>query len=219
MELILTTLMMAVVLIVAPVLILKKSVKPKETKKTEYIAYCTDKCIFDVKHSTLRRLNGTTEEVYDHIMQSDDLYTITLIGGGGGGSANSVGGGGEVKNVKMLSLLNNIDNTATSSSNNGILTGYYLMEAGIGGDVSNSGTPAKFCVISEELAQQANFSNLSCDTNGIIIAKAAGGISSNESSDERFRATGQEEIEQLGESIGYGGPNSGKGNNGIVIIK
>ena len=214
-ELIITTLLMAVIMVIAPVVMLKRNVKPSKTTKLDNIAECTSKCVYMAKYNTLKTQNAKIER-FDYNKNSGGLYTIELVGGGGSGTANSVGYPGEFKKVNLLSLEGNETNNYDITDGGGILTGYYLMEVGEGGNSGKSGSPSVICIISQsDAALPVN--SLSCN-NKTIIAKAEGGITSSEiwgSDLARISKYGTE----TGSYAGNGGQKGQKGNNGIIVIK
>ena len=230
MELTITTVMIAVILVIAPVVILKKAVKPKTNVNEHlYIALCEDKCIYAASNSILIDARGKYEK-YDYVRHSGETYEIHLVGGGGASSKYSPGGVGEFKTIKMHSLNSNISDSDLLHS--GILTGYYLLEAGKGGEEGKSGKPSRFCVITEDMANKKP-DKISCDdSRATILAQAMGGITSNEEeldypnqgngekTDNPFRTTGC----AFGQ-YGWGGCKKEtskckkKGQDGVVIIK
>ena len=198
-ELILTTVIMAVVCVIAPMVILKRDVKPAVAKKFDFIVKCRNKCVYDAHTSTMIDTSGSSTNNYaslDYNKNSNEFYTIELIGGGGGGSQNNVGYPGESKTVYLPSLDENIgvtnsDNDKTDADREkygGKLTGYYLMEVGAAGAKNASGSPSVLCVISKELGKAVSegkkkADDISCSEDGILkIASAQGGITSNQGS-------------------------------------
>ena len=176
-ELTITTVMMAIIMVIAPVIILKRSVKPKTASKVENIAECTTKCIFSAREVTLKTSSGEQAK-YDYNKNSGEFYTIELIGGSGGATNSKPGCEGERKTIYLPSLQSN--EKVKSSDKDGILTGYYLMEAGIAGSSGQSGYPTTICSISAQSAASP-ISSISCNGNAVaIIARVGGGITTNE---------------------------------------
>ena len=67
---------MAIVCVVAPVIILKRDVKPQKAKKFKNIAECKTKCIYDAHTSTLTSLEGKgtkTETVLDYNKNTNEI--------------------------------------------------------------------------------------------------------------------------------------------------
>ena len=190
-ELILTTVIMAIVCVVAPVVILKREVKPKTVKKFENIAECKTKCIYDARTSTLTYTDGKstkTESVLDYNKNTNEFYTIILVGGGAGATdksliVHSIGFPGETKTIMIPTLDENKDITGVSNDEkySGKLTGYYLMEVGKGGSNGKNGKRTVFCTIPANMAR--NINSAKCDEaikDVTIIDSAEGGITSNE---------------------------------------
>lgn len=227
-ELILTTVIMAIVCVVAPVIILKRDVKPQKAKKFNNIVECKTKCIYDAHTSTLTYLDekGTkTESVLDYNKNTNEFYTIILVGGGAGGTSKSKGYPGETKTIMIPTLDENQDitNDSNDGTYKGILTGYYLMEIGDGGEVNKNGKRTKFCTIKSE--DTNNINTVNCEDDN-IIASAEGGIASAEdetASAEDGTASNENEESNIklknGDTFGNGGKKNGKGVGGLVIIK
>ena len=215
MELVITTVTMAVVLIIAPVTIVKRAVKPKRTATTSSesaMVLCKDKCIYSAKDSVLKT-NDDSKAIYDSNRHSDKPYEITLIGGGGGGTPKSKGCVGEEKTIRLFSLYAN-------NSDIGVLTGYYLLEAGEGGEKEKSGKPSRICAITEAMAKKYP-SNISCENkNATIIAQAMGGITSMEANGcgEEQSASGIQNG-TVEKKIGEGGKINQPGEKGAVKIE
>ena len=220
-ELILTTVIMAIVCVVAPVIILKRDVKPQKAKKFKNIAECKTKCIYDAHTSTLTYLDekGTkTESVLDYNKNTNEFYTIILVGGGAGGTSKSKGYPGETKTIMIPTLDENQDITNDSNDKmyEGILTGYYLMEIGDGGEADENGKRTKFCTIKSE--DTNNINTVECKDDNIIasaeggIASAEDGTASNENEESNIKL-------KDGDTFGNGGKKNGKGVGGLVIIK
>ena len=229
-ELILTTVIMAIVCVVAPVIILKRDVKPKTAKKFKNIAECkTKKCIYDAHTSTLTYLEGKgtkTETVLDYNKNTNEFYTIILVGGGAGGTSKSKGYPGETKTIMIPTLDENKDitnepNNSEEEKYKGILTGYYLMETGEGGNKGENGKRTVLCTIPEKMTRNINSAKCdeSLDKDIVIIDSAEGGIASAED------GTASNENEEsniklkIGDTFGNGGEKNGKGVGGLVIIK
>ena len=95
----------------------------------------------------------------------------------------------------------------------GILTGYYLLQIGKGGSVVRQGEPTVFCAITPQMAQK-NPNNISCtDAGAVILARAVGGIYSNETEESCSDKNGADS-----DTAGKGGEKSGNGNDGVIII-
>ena len=230
-ELILTTVIMAVVCVIAPVVILKRNVKPAVAKKFDFIAKCTTrKCIYDAHTATLIKSNKKTETKLDYNKNSNEFYVIELLGGGAGGTQKSIGYPGESKIVYMPSLEGNKEITNSENTNKGkfegILTGYYLMEVGRGGGNNRIGEDSKICIINEDEAKEDKISSISCDdANRIVIATAKGGIKSTEkeTSDNLRQASLHSSTPNDTINYGRGGAKgtgeNAKGIQGIIVIK
>ena len=224
-ELILTTIIMAIICVIAPVIILKRNVKPAVAKKFEFIAQCdtSSNCIFDAATARLKVGSNTSfnEARLDYNKNSNDFYVIELVGGGGGGSNISFGFPGETKTIFIPALTNNEPISGSNADPDkfaGILTGYYLLDIGAGGAqgaTGSSGADTKFCVISKADAVSKAASSLNCNNNGITtIATAKGGISSGENvpNGEPLPPT------QYGD-YGKGGIKNGEGSRGLIVIR
>ena len=223
-ELILTTVIMAIVCVVAPVIILKRDVKPQKAKKFNNIVECKTKCIYDAHTSTLTYLDekGTkTESVLDYNKNTNEFYTIILVGGGAGGTSKSKGYPGETKTIMIPTLDENQDITNDSNLEEekiykGKLTGYYLMEIGDGGEADKNGKRTKFCTIESE--ETNNINTVECKDDNIIasaeggIASAEDGTASNENEESNIKL-------KDGDTFGNGGEQNEKGVGGLVIIK
>ncbi len=228
-ELILTTIITAVICIILPITILKRDVKPSVAKKYDFIAKCTSKCIFDAHSATLSDSAGKQTKL-DYNKNSNEFYTIELVGGGAGGTQKSFGYPGESKTIFLPSLEDNqkITNAGYTDAGKygGILTGCYLMEAGMGGQINNSGQMSRICVVNR-LANRECEQATSCD-NRTIVAFAQGGIKSNEDvdffkiSDNLRQASLISSVKNDSTTYGWGGT-YGKapstGTKGIIIIK
>ncbi len=237
-ELILTTVIMAIVCVVAPVIILKRDVKPQKAKKFDNIVECKTKCIYDAHTSTLTYLDGKgtkTETVLDYNKNTNEFYTIILVGGGAGATDKSsikfsIGFPGETKTIMIPTLDENKD--ITNDSNNkiyeGILTGYYLMEVGKGGSNGKNGEKTVICTIPENMTRNINSAKCKEDRDNkvVIIDSAEGGITSNENynivKNDRYSSISLEDKDLYGN----GGikPKDKKekaevGMGGLVIIK
>ena len=241
-ELILTTVIMAIVCVVAPVIVLKRDVKPQKAKKFKNIAECKTKCIYDAHTSTLTYLDEKgikTESVLDYNKNTNEFYTIILVGGGAGATDKSsikfsIGFPGETKTIMIPTLDENKDITNDSNKEEekiyeGILTGYYLMEVGKGGSNGKNGEKTVICTISEKMAR--NINSAKCkegldDKEVVIIDSAEGGITSNENynivKNDRYSSISLEDKDLYGN----GGikPKDKKekaevGMGGLVIIK
>lgn len=220
-ELILTTVIMAIICVVAPIVVLKRDVKPQIAKKFDNIAECTSKCIFDSHNSTLILSDGKSEQKFDYNKNTNEFYTIILVGGGAGGSERSIGYPGETKTILLPTLDENSDitgNNKNKSKYEGILTGYYLLQVGDGGKVGKNGNDTIFCAISIESAKKIN--SASCfNKDSVIIASAKGGIISNEG----YNITNSEKLSNIklknNDKYGNGGDKKSEGTGGLVIIK
>ena len=225
MELTLTTVMMSVILIVAPVIILKKNTKPKTNVGEHlFIVNCEDNCIYNAKASVLTTVKNNAvkqEERYDYIRHSGRPYEIVLVGGGGAGTKNGCGGAGEKKTFKMFLLFGNKLN-GVAGKYNGILTGYYLLEVGKGGVGGKSGKPSRICAITEEMANKSP-DKISClneeggeISGATVLAEAMGGITSNEGTLDNKREFRGEPDER-----GSGGKkeDGAKGVGGVITIR
>lgn len=214
-ELILTTIIMAVVCVIAPVIIVKRAAKPHKAGNYNNISECTGKkCIFDFATTTTISLDDEGKQKistsYDYNKNSNEFYTIELIGGGGGGTNKSFGYPGEHKKIVLPSLgKNNVITNQTITDGEGkykgILTGFYLLEPGEGktgeeGSIG-SGKPSRICIITEEEAK-GDIKSLSCSNgNRIIIAEAKGGITSHETDEDIIQAVTSDAINQMCEDI------------------
>lgn len=213
-ELILTTVMMAVVLVITPIIVLKKSTKGiKISHDGQNLFFCTSKCLFSIQESNLIRMEhnydtqkdelSVTHIVNRHKNRDDEPYQITLFGGGGGGSNSSYGMHGHFENGSIFLSLdkNSTYQAADVSRMEGILTGYYLFEPGKGGEISQSGESSQVCSLSSDVINEFNsngdregsFNNLNCNMEGAkILIQAAGGLSSNEKIDNSSNSTNVE---------------------------
>lgn len=240
-ELVLTTVIMSVVCIIAPMAILKRDVKPPKKKKLEYIAKCTTKCLYDAHTGELVSIDSNDRASLDYNKNSNEFYTIELVGGGGGGTRNSIGYPGESKAIYLPSLDENsgISDSTDDNKYRGILTGYYLLETGSGGrsatTTAASGTDTKICVIGHDVATRiknspSNIEPISC-VGRTVIALAKGGITSGEKHEEQLEVNETEdrfpsirhERESNTDNKTYYGQGGRKGSNagvgGVIVIK
>ncbi len=229
-ELVLTTIITAVICVILPVTILKRDVKPSVAKKYDFIAKCTSKCIFDAHSATLTDSSNHKETKLDYNKNSNEFYTIELVGGGAGGTQKSFGYPGESKTIFLPSLednqkITNADYKDTAKYG-GILTGCYLMEVGMGGNINNSGQMSRICVVNRQANRECEAA-LTCDGRK-IVAFAQGGIRSSEDieffniSEDLRQASLLSNSSSDTTNYGWGGVHGKKpttGTKGIIIIK
>ncbi len=119
----------------------------------------------------------------------------------------------------MIPTLDENQDITNDSKNNiykGMLTGYYLMEIGDGGEADENGKRTKFCKIEQE--DTNNINTAICKDDNIIasaeggIASAEDGTASNENEESNIKL-------KIGDTYGNGGEKNGKGVGGLVIIK
>lgn len=226
MELVITTIILAVVCIVAPLTFLKKDVKPKAKRVYKNLAVCADTagCYFDAATTTLYKSDGVTEisQKTDYNKSSGEFYTIQLIGGGGGGTADNVGIAGEIKTFYLPKITKNNDSDTTN-----LLTGIYFLKPGAGGAKNKNGAISQFCTA------KANKTG-GCKTE---IVSAKGGVATIDADAyAESNGNGEQAVTGIDENItsaedvglaagtalpkyGRGGNNNGSGISGLVIIK
>ncbi len=234
-ELVLTTVIMSVVCIIAPMAILKRDVKPPVKKKLDYIVKCATKCIYDAHSGAIlfpKQPSHLATASLDYNKNSNAFYEITLIGGGGGGTRNSIGYPGEEKTIYLPSLDENSGisgTTANADKFEGELTGYYLLEIGGSGvpkkgvgnqnTYATSGGDTKICTLTKDFIDNIpdSLEGVTCDNiiGASLIAVAKGGITSNEKGVEQGSTepnTKEEYLESNPPTEFYGqGGQGGKG--------
>lgn len=174
-ELIMTTVMVAIILVIVPIIVLKKSVKGNRDfspSSTELIR-CEKKCIYNVKNETYEYYKpgdidpDTNERTSEEIVtapvanlnrKNNRYFILEIIGGGAGGSSSDFGRHGSrpqndaSREVQFLSL--DANDQASEHLYKGVLTGYYLMEVGEGGRSGENGGDSKFCSIPYSLVDE-----------------------------------------------------------------